>query len=123
MSADAGPSPLSKVDSAVQGLSSSPAKDKEPAKRRASSSVPGVFRIEDLGTYLLLGAGGLYLLSASFPSTSANTDSFGGIEAEGKELQIAKETQKLNWYDTALPRIYQIARYLDDFCLGRTQLI
>jgi hypothetical protein len=66
MSADAGPSPLSKVDSAVQGLSSSPAKDKEPAKRRASSSVPGVFRIEDL-------------------------------EAEGKELQIAKETQKLNW--------------------------
>lgn len=65
MSADAGPAPLSKVDSAVQGLSSSP-KDKEPAKRRASSSVPGVFRIEDL-------------------------------EAEGKELQIAKETQKLNW--------------------------
>ena len=50
MSADAGPSPLSKVDSAVQGLSSSP-KDKEPAKRRASSSVPGVFRIEDLGTF------------------------------------------------------------------------
>jgi len=64
MSADNGPSPLSKVDSAVQGLSSSPAKD--GAKRRASSSVPGVFRIEDL-------------------------------EAEGKELLIAKETQKLNW--------------------------
>ncbi|KAG9245644.1 hypothetical protein BJ878DRAFT_418776 [Calycina marina] len=65
MSADAGPSPLSKVDSAVQGMSA--AKDgKEPAKRRASSSVPGVFRIEDL-------------------------------EAEGKELTIAKETQKLNW--------------------------
>jgi len=61
---DAGPSPLTKVDSAVQGLSSSTGK--EPAKRRASSSVPGVFRIEDL-------------------------------EAEGKELAIAKETQKLNW--------------------------
>ena len=47
------------------------------------------------------------------------------IEAEGKELQIAKETQKLNWYDLpntlhrshahahshpypALPRIYQL---------------
>jgi len=62
MSTDAGPAPLSKVDSAVQGLSSSPVKE----KRRASSSVPGVFRIEDL-------------------------------EAEGKELLIAKETQKLNW--------------------------
>lgn len=45
--ADAAPAPLSKVDSAVQGLSSSPPKA-EP-KRRASSSVPGVFRIEDLG--------------------------------------------------------------------------
>merc|ERR1712093_636857 len=38
MSADAAPAPLSKVDSAVQGLSSSPPKE----KRRASSSVPGV---------------------------------------------------------------------------------
>jgi len=54
--------PLTKVDSGVQGLSST-SKD---AKRRASSSVPGVFNINDL-------------------------------EAEGKELQIAKETQKLNW--------------------------
>jgi len=54
--------PLSKVDSAVQGLSSSPPKE----KRRASSSVPGVFNINDL-------------------------------EREGKELEIAKETQKLNW--------------------------
>jgi len=46
MSTDAGPAPLSKVDSAVQGLSSSPPAD--TTKRRASSSVPGVFRIEDL---------------------------------------------------------------------------
>lgn len=53
---------MTKVDSAVQGLASSPAKE----KRRASSSVPGVFNINDL-------------------------------EAEGKELTIAKETQKLNW--------------------------
>jgi len=66
MSADAAPNPLTKVDSAVQGLSSSPAKEATPAKRRASSSVPGVFNILDL-------------------------------EAEGKELLIAKETQKLNW--------------------------
>jgi len=64
MSADAAPTPLSKVDSAVQGLSSGTAKD--TTKRRTSSSVPGVFNILDL-------------------------------EAEGKELLIAKETQKLNW--------------------------
>ncbi|RFU35398.1 hypothetical protein B7463_g952, partial [Scytalidium lignicola] len=65
MSADAAPTPLSKVDSAVQGLSSSPPK-KDEAKRRASSSVPGVYNIADL-------------------------------EKEGKEIQIAKETQRLNW--------------------------
>jgi hypothetical protein len=47
MSADAAPTPLSKVDSAVQGLASTPAK--EEGKRRASSSVPGVFNIADLG--------------------------------------------------------------------------
>jgi len=58
--------PLSKVDSAVQGLSSSPKDTAKEGKRRASSSVPGVYNINDL-------------------------------EAEGKELQIAKETQKLNW--------------------------
>jgi len=56
--------PLSKVDSAVQGLAGTPAKDE--GKRRASSSVPGVFNIADL-------------------------------EKEGKQIQIAKETQKLNW--------------------------
>ncbi|KAJ6779508.1 hypothetical protein PWT90_10717 [Aphanocladium album] len=37
--------PLSKVDSAVQGLSSSPPKEKT---RRASSTVPGVYNINDL---------------------------------------------------------------------------
>jgi hypothetical protein len=68
MSADAAPSPLTKVDSAVQGLSSSPPKDEvtSPKQRRTSSSAPGVYNINDL-------------------------------EKEGKELQIAKETQKLNW--------------------------
>ncbi|KAH8808474.1 hypothetical protein F5884DRAFT_372109 [Xylogone sp. PMI_703] len=65
MSADAAPTPLTKVDSAVQGLSSSPPK-KDEAKRRASSSVPGVYNIADL-------------------------------EKEGKEIHIAKETQRLNW--------------------------
>lgn len=38
--------PLSKVDSAVQGLSSSPPKEK--GHRRASSSAEGVFNINDL---------------------------------------------------------------------------
>ncbi|TAQ87193.1 hypothetical protein B7494_g4509 [Chlorociboria aeruginascens] len=71
MSADASSPvdvPLSKVDSAVQGLSSSPTdKVPVPKHRRASSSAgAGVYNINDL-------------------------------EKEGKELQIAKETQKLNW--------------------------
>jgi len=63
MSADT--APLTKVDSAVDGvLSSSPPKEK--GHRRASSSAAGVYNINDL-------------------------------EKEGKELVIAKETQKLNW--------------------------
>jgi hypothetical protein len=42
--------PLTKVDSAVQGLSSSPKDTKAPeGKRRASSGVPGVYNINDLG--------------------------------------------------------------------------
>jgi hypothetical protein len=56
--------PLTKVDSAVQGLSSSP--PKETKHRRASSSANGVMNINDL-------------------------------EAQGIELQIAKETQQLGW--------------------------
>ncbi|KFA65289.1 hypothetical protein S40285_02705 [Stachybotrys chlorohalonatus IBT 40285] len=40
--------PLTKVDSAVQGLSSSPPKEEKQAPRRKSSSVPGVFNINDL---------------------------------------------------------------------------
>jgi hypothetical protein len=45
MSADT--APLTKVDSAVDGLSSSPPKD--AARRRASSSAAGVYNINDLG--------------------------------------------------------------------------
>ena len=40
---------LSKVDSAVSGLSSSPAEEKKLGHRRASSSVAGVYNINDLG--------------------------------------------------------------------------
>jgi hypothetical protein len=52
--------PLTKVDSAVAGVSDA------VAKRRASSAISGVYNILDL-------------------------------EADGKEITIAKETQKLNW--------------------------
>lgn len=41
--------PLTKIDSAVQGLSSSPPKEK--SHKRASSSVPGVYNINDLGMF------------------------------------------------------------------------
>ncbi|KAI9677018.1 MAG: hypothetical protein M1817_006857 [Caeruleum heppii] len=63
MSADT--AELTKVDSAISGLSSSPPQDKK-GHRRASSSAAGVYNINDL-------------------------------EKEGKELEIAIETQKLNW--------------------------
>ncbi|KAL2257058.1 hypothetical protein VTK26DRAFT_721 [Humicola hyalothermophila] len=56
--------PLTKVDSAVQGLDTASAK--ETKHRRASSSANGVMNINDL-------------------------------EAQGIELQIAKETQKTGW--------------------------
>jgi len=65
MSADT--SDLSKVDSGVAGLSSSPTDKKDaPGKKRMSSSNPGVMNIADL-------------------------------EKDGIELQVAKETQRLNW--------------------------
>jgi len=40
--------PLTKVDSAVEGLSSSPPKKEEGGLRRKSSAVPGVYNINDL---------------------------------------------------------------------------
>lgn len=49
---DDSPAPLSKVDSAVQGLSSSPPKEGVIGHRRKSSSVPGVYNILDLGKHL-----------------------------------------------------------------------
>jgi len=58
--------PLTKVDSAIDGLSQSPPKEGVKHRRASSSAGAGVFNIADL-------------------------------EKEGTELQIAKETQKLNW--------------------------
>ncbi|AEO59104.1 hypothetical protein MYCTH_2315630 [Thermothelomyces thermophilus ATCC 42464] len=58
--------PLTKVDSAVQGIDVPPKEQKEAKHRRASSSANGVMNINDL-------------------------------EAQGIELQIAKETQATGW--------------------------
>lgn len=56
MSADTA-NDLTKVDSAVSGMSSSPPKDK--GHRRTSSSAAGIYNILDLGPFgSLLGAGG-----------------------------------------------------------------
>ncbi|CAF3460051.1 hypothetical protein SNK03_004624 [Fusarium graminearum] len=40
--------PLSKVDSAVQGLSSSPPKEEKKTRRQSSAAAPGVYNINDL---------------------------------------------------------------------------
>ncbi|KAI9151618.1 hypothetical protein HJFPF1_08825 [Paramyrothecium foliicola] len=40
--------PLTKVDSAVQGLSSSPPKDEKKTRRQSSAAAPGVMNINDL---------------------------------------------------------------------------
>ena len=92
---DDSPADLTKVDSAVSGLSSSPTEHKI-GHRRASSSVAGVFNINDLGNCLDP------FLSLSRRGKSAREHvgqkaDIGGTEKEGKELEIAKETQKLNW--------------------------
>lgn len=122
MSSDAAPAPLSKVDSGVQGLSSSPAEDKG-AKRRASSSVPGVFNINDLGMFLLgLLSCHRVLRTHRTNSIKADTDVVRSIEKEGKELQIAKETQKLNWYvQSSRPKSLTLPRSAFDFIIPQHQ--
>ena len=89
--------PLSKVDSAVSGLSSSPPDDKGAVKghRRASSSAAGVWNINDLGQFAKANdkePPRCFLLNLSQRRAADKC-----IEKEGKELQIAKETQRLNW--------------------------
>ena len=87
---------LTKIDSAVSGLSSSPPEEKK-GHRRASSSAAGVYNINDLGmSNIQRWARGACRLSSVTHSLKLCT------EKEGKELQIAKETQKLNWYVTYL---------------------
>ena len=85
---------LTKVDSAVSGLSSSPPDKK--GHRRASSSAAGVFNINDLGKLKLRRpVASIHLLSVATVSSPFTADM--DAEKEGKELQIAPETQKLNW--------------------------
>jgi hypothetical protein len=77
--------PLTKVDSAEAGI---PQKDDKKHKRAASTA--GVMNINDLGKYHslsrmpLLGGTSMLMLVVN-------------IEKEGIELEIAIETQKLNW--------------------------
>ena len=89
---------LSKVDSAISGLSSSPTEEKKLGHRRTSSSVAGVYNINDLGKIKVRSPG----LLCAWCSHRSVADAIAGAdrkpEKEGKELEIAKETQKLNWY-------------------------
>jgi len=73
--------PLSKVDSAISGLSSSPIEEKHIRHRRTSSSVSGVFNINDL-------------------------------EKDGKEIEIAIETQRLGWKLNTSPTTVEDKDYL-----------
>lgn len=59
---DGDPSPLTKVDSAVQGLSSSPTEEKTTKHRRTSSSAPGVYNINELGMYIYIPLSHWYLI-------------------------------------------------------------
>ncbi|KAJ4254384.1 hypothetical protein NW762_009979 [Fusarium torreyae] len=83
--------PLAKVDSAVEGLSTSPpAKDdtKKLEKRRASSAAaPGVYNILDLGK----------LRNLSINPMALSDIGQGVMRAEGTELELAPETQKTGW--------------------------
>lgn len=89
--------PLSKVDSAVQGLSSSPkdTKDAKAGHRRQSSSANGVMNINDLGKELTFHLLSLPPPDAGCPGIKLTISLHK--EAQGIELQIAQETQKTGW--------------------------
>ena len=66
---------LTKVDSAISGLSSSPPTEKKMGHRRASSSAAGVYNISDLGKSSLSHlADVLYLTPMFFRSAEDCTD-------------------------------------------------
>lgn len=101
----AGSTELSKVDSAISDvLSSSPNESKLAAHRRKSSSVAGVYNINDLGMSDVMSSSSLRItrhqtqcrIRASLCSSS-RTNHPRHTEKEGTEIAIAPETQKLNW--------------------------
>lgn len=76
--------PLTKVDSAIHPGDASPTESKIK-HRRTSSTVSGVFNINDLGKLSFTPA--LYFARSSLRFE----------EKENVDLQIAPETQKLGW--------------------------
>lgn len=91
---------LSKVDSAVSGLSSSPTEEKKNfGHRRTSSSVSGVYNINDLGKEYSSKRSVLHFQSTQCQPQSLSPPRLTSCyaEKEGAELQIAPETQQLNW--------------------------
>jgi hypothetical protein len=80
MSADT--SDLTKVDSAIAGVSDDHPKDAHPTKRRTTSSAPGVMNINDLGKRRPVG-----------PSARADTC----VEKEGTKIEVSPDTQKTGW--------------------------
>jgi hypothetical protein len=86
---------LTKVDSAVQGLGTSPPKEHVKGHRRASSSAAGVFNINDLGKATQMF--GCFRCIKRHKHSTMQTKSDKQPETQGVELQIAPETQKLGW--------------------------
>lgn len=82
--------PLSKVDSAVEGVS--PVEEKKKP-RQSTVAAEGVYKLEDLG---------MYFTPSLHPQQIPGADSLVTV-AEGKTIAIAKETQKTGWYDTSHP--------------------
>ncbi|KAJ6439715.1 WD repeat containing protein 44 [Purpureocillium lavendulum] len=104
--------PLSKVDSAVQGLSSSPPKEK--GHRRQSSSAAGVMNINDLGKLLVAPPYTPHLPRHALLSFTRDavkdtvrinphvlTD--GLPEKDKVEIELPVETQKTGWKINASP--------------------
>ncbi len=89
--------PLKKVDSAVQGIASSPAKDAKEsaakARRASSAAAPGVMNVKDLGTSWSAADNP----SPHPPETGSVVLTCQCTEEEGIDLKIAGETQKLGW--------------------------
>ena len=95
---------LERVDSAVDGLSTSPPKEKTAAARRKSSMAPGVNSIKDLGKFIRR-------LQANDGDPGSIMVLTTTLTAENKtSIEVTKETQGTGWYVTCreAPRIFYI---------------